>query len=245
MCGREKVQLILWKLIWGNLNCLRCCIPIIALCHKFFPAHQQNNLPSEFSIKAFFPLLCCVTFESDLTRETDSITMRLSLSAPLWYNCLYCWTSSSHLLPTSPSFSLSPPLSTSLSLSVPLIFIKHFRESILQLFSLAICQFSSIKWSREYSTLLPALVSPHWPASSWFSKRRCTWLTHSRSIAWQPSRLLQPTSLIGQLDEPSSLPLRSSLEHCNELTFQNDLHNLSPAPEERTETLINTKIWDQ
>lgn len=31
-----------------------------------------------------------LAFQSDLNGEIDSITMRLSLSSLLWYNCLYC-----------------------------------------------------------------------------------------------------------------------------------------------------------
>lgn len=55
-------------------------------------SHLINKItsPLNFPLKHFFPFCVAVTFEGDLTSETDSITMRLSLSAPLWYNCLYC-----------------------------------------------------------------------------------------------------------------------------------------------------------
>lgn len=72
------------------------------------------------------------------------------------FSCLY---PSLYIYP-SLSLPLSNPLSPPPSLPLPLIFIKHFRESILQLFSVAICQFGSIKWSRERSALPPGSCEP-------------------------------------------------------------------------------------
>lgn len=86
--------------------------------------HFKNIFPSGTRTELFWlwhkfpPLYFCwrtlldffwiaSAFQSDLTSKIDSITTRLSLSSLLWYNCPYCWTSSSHLLHLGVSLSLS------------------------------------------------------------------------------------------------------------------------------------------
>lgn len=60
VCAHEMVQLILLQWIsWGKLKCLWRCVPIIAFFHNFLLA-QLNEVPSEFSLKAFFFLLCYI-----------------------------------------------------------------------------------------------------------------------------------------------------------------------------------------
>ena len=74
-----------------------------------------------------------LAFQSDLTGEIDSITTRLSLSSLLWYNCLYCWTSSSHLLHLGVFLPLCLSVSVFLSLCASLYSspasVKLIRES--------------------------------------------------------------------------------------------------------------------